>query len=485
MSDEDEAERIVRGSRDRVLRGTRALDGDVDEILRRATDRLTRRARLARTDPAAWDREVADALNAAARALTRRVGSSITDATLEGVAVDATLAASVGAIDPPTGEPARVLTLAEARALANERLRTGIGVRPVPIGGRFFGLAVDTRARLTRTVERSIRAGESVIRTAERILGATPPRVELPRYVEELVQAADTGDLDLFLDEVNRWQAQIARLGEGANAAAGQFTIRSATQDLVDRMARKVARGEDVRAAVDRWIYNRARFHARMIARTETVEAWRSAYVQTTQERPWVVGYTWKLGTGHPRPDVCDLLANQDLHGLGPGGYPPNELPGTPHPLDACYQVAIIDRDYLRRQAARLGGEREPARAWESGRRVMASEWLADRSPEFRERILGPTRARVFDVRPSAAVNDDGSIPKLAEVAARLPARLVAQLRVSVPPPRAPARTVVPSEPLVAEERASFVRPFPSFRAQAAEGVFRESLFRAGRRRAG
>jgi hypothetical protein len=41
-------------------------------------------------------------------------------------------------------------------------------------------------------------------------------------------------------------------------------------------------------------------------------------------------------------PDICDVLATQDLYGLGPGVYPVDQVPPLPHPWCRCENVPIV-----------------------------------------------------------------------------------------------------------------------------------------------
>lgn len=245
----------------------------------------------------------------------------------------------------------------------------------------------------------SARAGENTLRIAERVLDADDALVRMPEHVRDLRDAARAakrlGDPNLYEDAVRSWQRRINRLGQGAARKAGQFTVRSATQQLVKDLRK--AKLEDIDKVVDRWTLERARFQARMIARTEVVETYRESYRRSTQDQPYVVGYRWVLSGRHSRPDECDLLASQDLDGLGPGGYTVDGLPSNPHPDDQCSQVAIIDTDHFAREEARLTGQEEPPRPWESGQRVTAEDWLKKQPPEYRRQLLGPTRKQMLD----------------------------------------------------------------------------------------
>ncbi len=305
---------------------------------------------------------------------------------------------------------------------------------------------------MRRQIVASQRAGESVQRVAERLLEVDRPIVRLPEHVQDLRRAArlalETGDQNFFEGAVDRWASRIRRLGEQlpGGRVRGGFSIRSATQHLVTEL--RTARPEQVQHIIDRWVIDRAQFQARMVARTETVEAFRDAYRRSNTDQPYVKGYRWVLSTRHPRPDVCDILANQDLHGLGPGGYTREEVPATPHPLDLCSQVAIIDSAHMRRELARRRGDPEPPRPWEHESRETAQEWLGRIPAGTRDQLLGPTRARLFD--EGRDVLDARSHP-----------RPVHELLGRPPPTRRLGRPVNVA-PLIRADRASMPEPFPA-----------------------
>lgn len=304
---------------------------------------------------------------------------------------------------------------------------------------------------MRRQIVASQRAGESVGRVAERLLDIDRPLVQLPEHVRDLRRAAgmalESGDPNLYEAAVRKWESRVRRLGEGLPGGRRRpgHSMRSATEQLVKEL--RGARPGQAQQIVDRWVLEKARYQAGVVARTETVEAYRDAYRQSTADQPHVKGYRWVLSNRHPRPDVCDILANQNLHGLGPGGYPVNEVPATPHPLDLCSQVAIIDAAHMRRQLAQARGEPEPPRPWEDDDLETGEEWTRRQSPEDRRRLLGPTRVRLQD--QGRNVLDAGGHP-----------RPVYELEGRARPTRRLGPTVR-AQPLVEADRASMVRPFP------------------------
>lgn len=325
------------------------------------------------------------------------------------------------------------------------------------LSARLHAIDRETQRQMRRQITGSIRAGESISRTAERLLDIDNPVVNLPEHVRELRAAANRrawggpAAAKRYEQEVAVWRQRIERLGQGKRRRPGDYTMRSATQELVKRL--RTAKVDEVDKHVERWVIEKARYQARRIARSETVEAFRDVYRKGHDEKPYVVGYRWTLSpTGHPEPDICDVLAHQNLHGLGPGGYPKHGLPSTPHPHDLCAQVAIIDTAHFKRQTARAQGRPEPPRAWEVGGHEDGNDWLRKQSPALQRRLLGPTRAGLLQHGVQVMRQDGGDILPVHVLTGR-------------PRPQRNLGPAVQARPLVRADRAAGqVAPFPTVR---------------------
>lgn len=122
---------------------------------------------------------------------------------------------------------------------------------------------------------------------------------------------------------------------------------------------------------------------AERVLRTEINRAHGEAFMAGAIETPGFAGFRYLLSPMHPEPDICDLLAAQNIHGLGPGVYPTRELtPWPAHPntlsfLEIVFEGEISDAD-------RAGKETE----------LQALQRLA---PEIRAGVLGQTKAKYFD----------------------------------------------------------------------------------------
>jgi hypothetical protein len=118
--------------------------------------------------------------------------------------------------------------------------------------------------------------------------------------------------------------------------------------------------GQIVRRNVTRTPYGKAgSSFARSLARTEITKAHGAAVIESAKVTPGVLGVRWRLSAGHSEIDQCDDNATQDRYGLGPGVYPPRDVPRYPnHPQDVCALLpevasreAVLD-DLVRRYGA-------------------------------------------------------------------------------------------------------------------------------------
>ena len=427
---------IFEGMAERVRKELRVIGfstAQVEEVLRRAfSDTIDERLRL--------------------------VERSIQNGAREGAQTDRGVFDRVfGGAEVPPGT-FQIPVSATALAVASRRIRGSVAVDGLNLSRRFHRNDGRTLEAMRTQLVASIRSGESILRTADRILELDAPTVEIPRYVEDISAAARTfpragpgvAERPRFHAAVARWRRQIGRLGQRdprSGSRVGAFTIRSATQEFVKRLERALP--QDVDRIVDRWVLDRARYQARLVARHETVEAFRDAAIASSRDKPWVKGYRWALSNRHPKADECDTYAAQDLHGLGPGGYPEGDLPRR-HPGDLCTITPIVDRNHLKRETAALRGEPEPPRLWETKAEPLGA-WHR-RNEALARQILGPTRSRVFfdeRAQPSTVLEDDGTPRPVWQV-----------LGEGGPPPRGFGRRVGAGN-LVARSAAARARALP------------------------
>jgi hypothetical protein len=173
----------------------------------------------------------------------------------------------------------------------------------------------------------------------------------------------------------------------GSSAARAAQDLMLKGQSIPDDMAQLAKRGQaghmvglaDLLTGKD----GGEVWKAERVFRTELNRAHGEAFMAGAIETPGFAGFRFLLSPAHPAPDICDLLAAQNIHGLGAGVYPTRELtPWPAHPntlsfLEIVFEGEISDGD-------RAGKETE----------LQALQRL---TPEIREGAIGQTKAQYFD----------------------------------------------------------------------------------------
>lgn len=112
---------------------------------------------------------------------------------------------------------------------------------------------------------------------------------------------------------------------------------------LLGHSAQRIAK--DVRDLVKPDVAGGVSYAAFRLARTELNNAYKTSQETRYKDEPWTKGMQWHLSGSHPAPDECNLYAEADDHGLGPGVYPFGERPHS-HPNCLCYLTPVqVDED--------------------------------------------------------------------------------------------------------------------------------------------
>jgi hypothetical protein len=177
--------------------------------------------------------------------------------------------------------------------------------------------------------------------------------------------------------------------------------------------------------------------NALRLFRTEINRAHGEAYMAGGEEHPDRGGWRFLLSPAHPAPDICDLLATQNLHGLGPGVYPSREkTPWPAHPNTLSF-VEIVFEDEI--TAADRAGKETPLEA------------LAKLTPAQRIGVLGKGKHEVFKegklkqgmIRaPLSSVKKRVGMLTIEKTAPKSPAPLPG----AKPPPATPAPAPAPAD---------------------------------------
>lgn len=158
---------------------------------------------------------------------------------------------------------------------------------------------------------------------------------KIPNWIKHLKEAFYHG---AKLQDRDRAKAIIDSVERYINKLSKQGTYTSA-KHLVNNVKKAIELGKEelIDRSIRYHIYQKQLTRLKTIARTEISNAYHQAQLVLTEQDKDLIGYRWRLSKSHPKPDICDYLANVD-YGLGKGVHPKEKVPRTKaHPNCMCY----------------------------------------------------------------------------------------------------------------------------------------------------
>lgn len=231
-------------------------------------------------------------------------------------------------------------------------------------------------AQTASIIAEAIKKGKSVQKTALALFdgygyGHILPTQDIPEFMKKLSEIGKLTDYkgQTFRKTLRDVERQLKRVNvQGMKIAYGKV-----------KEAIETGNEKKINKAVYVATQERTRYFARRIARTELARAYGDGAMAKWENDEDCVAFQWKLSTGHPFCDICDLYAHADLYGMGPGIFPKDKVPTLPvHPNCMCHLRPVMSGSKL------LKRETPKARIEEGGR-----EWFAKQSLQNRQRILG------------------------------------------------------------------------------------------------
>lgn len=211
--------------------------------------------------------------------------------------------------------------------------------------------------------------------------GGVIPTQDIPKCMAELVAIAKLkkdADSKLYRLALSKVRNHLKRVHKPGMKAAYKQLVK-AIDSLDDAKISKA-----IRVAA----YEKTRYFAERIARTETARAWNAGVFRRWSEDTDCVAFQWKLSTAHPVTDICDLYAHANLYGMGPGIFPKDKVPVLPaHPNCMCrLRPVMTGSDLLQTEHA------------EDMVNKGGTNYLKKASVETRKKILGVKGAEAFEL---------------------------------------------------------------------------------------
>ena len=222
----------------------------------------------------------------------------------------------------------------------------------------------------------AIKEGKAVSDAAEAMFdgygyGQTLPPQDIPKFLKKLAKIAPDREY-----KESGYKAALRNAKRHIEKLTTQG-MKAAYNDV----KRAIEQGNEKK--IEKAIYaatqERTRYFAKRIARTELARAYTDGFMAKWAGDDDCVAFQWKLSTGHPVCDICDMYAEADLYGMGQGIFPKDKVPLLPvHPNCMCHLRPVI-------AGSKLLKRETPIDRIERGGR----EWLDKQTIHTRQGILG------------------------------------------------------------------------------------------------
>lgn len=195
-------------------------------------------------------------------------------------------------------------------------------------------------AQAASIIAEAIKKGKSVQKTALALFdgygyGHVLPTQDIPEFMKKLSEIGKLTDYkgQTFRKTLRDVERQLKRVNvQGMKIAYGKI-----------KEAIETGNEKKINKAVYVATQERTRYFARRIARTELARAYGDGAMAKWENDEDCVAFQWKLSTGHPFCDICDLYAHADLYGMGPGIFPKDKVPRLPaHPNCMCHLRPVM-----------------------------------------------------------------------------------------------------------------------------------------------
>lgn len=169
------------------------------------------------------------------------------------------------------------------------------------------------RGDILRHLKRSIGQGKSVERLAADLVKLDPVKVDIPAYIQDIVDAArrairDPKDMVVFKRALRKHERYINNLARAGEPGFQHLGLRRAGQAFVRDM-RKAVNDNTIDNVLKKWADSKLKFIQKRVARTETSSAYHAYLEEYAFEADHIIGLHVVLSVSHPRYDECDEFA--------------------------------------------------------------------------------------------------------------------------------------------------------------------------------
>lgn len=265
----------------------------------------------------------------------------------------------------------------------------------MPLSKRLHGTTKEMRDNIINTVRVSMKNADTFKEMARNLYngygkGKVIHQADLPQYLQDVVDASkkvvdrsnrNSTEYQRFNSAVKRAKQRVNQLSQNG---APTTALKAAYSELLN--AAETLSQNSIEKAINTALQEKSRYHAERIARTEMARAMTEGFLVANGENDDVVAYKWKIGSRHPKTDICDFHAQANLYALGNGVYPKDRYPHYPaHPHCHCHPQAVF-----------IGELSQPIQKNMKYSSRSGSQFLRSLSAEERANILGVHGSKDF-----------------------------------------------------------------------------------------
>ncbi|SUP42264.1 hypothetical protein [Veillonella criceti] len=244
---------------------------------------------------------------------------------------------------------------------------------------KLHGADIEMRKRIVDALQKAFKVNESVSKIKMALYdgyhsgNAVIRKQKLPNYLSELIKLSRKLDLE------DKEKIELLRLERNALRRVKDNKPDTPLRASYNQLIEALEKGQNKHIQNATWVavQEKSRYVAERIARTESARAYHDGFMAQYADDESVVAFRWRLSSGHPIHDICDLYAGADLYGLGKGIFPKDKIPMLPaHPHCLCHLEPMYKEE--------LEGKKEKDNVEQGGR-----EFIATLTQKQKERLLG------------------------------------------------------------------------------------------------
>ena len=225
------------------------------------------------------------------------------------------------------------------------------------LSDRLHHLSQTQRTEVNTILTNNLKNGTKWVDTARQLYdgyryGKVINQADLPMYLNQLqhysrqvFSASGAVDKEL-LYKYNKSLQYAKKLvdGMGADGAPNQ-NLKTAYKNLVAEAEAGSEAGLSKACYVA--MQEKSRYNAERISRTEIARAWTDGFYADTLTDDDVIAYKYKMGSRHPKTDICDVNQDSDICGLGKGIYKKDLMPRVPAHCHCLCHILEVYRGEL------------------------------------------------------------------------------------------------------------------------------------------